>query len=119
MTKVVSNVVAVKSINDQDGLHAHHTHLHGAFPHLQAHRYRNKTKTADTGEGKVTDSGIAVPSVNNQDGILIDHYTQYNGDGSTDDGWPPKEKWISFTDMCVLDMRPVTNCSLLRDVQVQ
>lgn len=119
MAKVVSNIVAVTSINDQDGLHVHHALLHGAFPRLEAHRYRNKTKTADSGGGQVTDSGIAVPSVNNQDGILIDYYAQYNGNGSTDDGWPPKEKWISFRDMCVLDMRTVATCSLLRDDQVQ
>lgn len=119
MAKVVSNIVAVTSINDQDGLHVHHALLHGAFPRLEAHRYRNKTKTADSGGGQVTDSGIAVPSVNNQDGILIDYYAQYNGNGSTDDGWPPKEKWISFRDMCVLDMRSVATCSSLRDDQVQ
>lgn len=115
MAKVVSKIVAVTSINDQDGLRVHYAHLHGAFPHLEAHRYCNKTKTADSDGGKVMDSGIAVPSVNNQDGILIDYYTQYNGNGSTDDGWPPKEKWISFRDMCVLAMRSVANCSSLRD----
>ena len=120
MAKVVSNIVAVTSINDQDGLRApDHPQRHGAFSRLEAHRYHNKTKTTDPGGDKVMDKGIAVPSVNNQDGILIDYYTQYNGSGSTDDGWPAKEKWVSFMDMCVVNMRSFINCGLLKNGQVQ
>lgn len=103
MAKVDDGVVAVTSVNDQDGLPMHNqAQRHSSLSRIEAYRYHNTTRTTDPGGGKVTNSGIAVPSVNNQDGILIDYYTQYNGNGSTDDGWPAKDKWISFMDMCVL-----------------
>ena len=103
MAQVESSIVAVTSINDQDGLSMHdQPQRHGRFSRIEVHHYENKTKNTDPGGGTVTDSGLAVPSVNNQDGILVDYYTQYNGNGSTDEGWPAKNKWISFMDMCVL-----------------
>ena len=95
-------MVAVTSINDKDGLPMHdQAQRHTRLSRIKASHYHNTTQSTDPGGGKVTDPGIAVPSVNNQDGILIDYYTQYNGNGSIHDGWPPKHKWISFMDMCV------------------
>ena len=103
MAQVDSSIVAVTSINDHDGLRIHNqAQRHGRFSHIGFHHYQNATRTTDPGEATVTESGIAVPSVNNKDGILVDYYTQYNGNGSTDEGWPAKDKWISFMDMCVL-----------------
>lgn len=110
MAKVNNSIVAVTSINDQDGRpmrnQAQH---HSSLSRIEAYRYHNKTQTTNPGEGQVTDSGIAVPTVNNHDGILIDYYTQYNGNGSTDDGWPSKDKWISFMDMCVFNTTSLRN----------
>ena len=74
---------------------------------------------ADPNGGHVTNKGIAVPSINNDDGIRIDYYQQYNGNGSTDGGWPAKDKWISFRDMWVLKSRSLTGCALLKIGQVQ
>ena len=120
MAQVVSSIVAVTSINDQDGLRIHgHSRFHSGISRIEPHRYHNKTKATDSDGGTVTDSGIAVPSVNNQDGLLIDYYTQYNGNGSTEDGWPAKNKWISFMDMCVLNICSVTDSVLLKNDQVQ
>ena len=73
----------------------------------------------DPNEGHVTNKGIAVPSVDNDDGIRIDYYQQYNGNGSTDGGWPEKDKWISFRDMWVLKSRSLTGRALLKIEQVQ
>ena len=106
------------SINDQDGLPMHiQAQRHSSLSRIEASRYHNKTQTTDPGGGKVTDGGIAVPTVNDQDGILIDYYRQYNGNGSTDDGWPSKDKWISFMDMCVLDTPSLTNYATTEDRQ--
>lgn len=102
MAKVDDNIVAVTSNNDQDGIPMHkQAQHHNSLSRIAAYHYHNKTQKTDPSGGKVTDSGIAVPSVNNKDGILIDYYTPYNGNGSTDGGWPAKDKWISFMDMCV------------------
>ena len=120
MGTVDSSIIAVTSINDHDGLRVHHhAQLPGEFPRIGPHRYQNKTKSTDQGEGHVTNKGIAVPSINNEDGIRIDYYTQYNGDGSTDGGWPAKDRWISFVDMLVLEIRSLTDCALLKNDQVQ
>ena len=103
MAKVNNSIVAVTSINDQDGLPVHiQSQRHSSFQRFEAYHYPNKTKGTDRGGGKVTDSGLGVPTVNNQDGVLIDYYTPYNGNGSTDEGWPAKDKWISFLDMCII-----------------
>jgi len=51
--------------------------------------------------GKVSISSAAVTSINNEDGVLVDYYTQYNGNGSPNDGWPKKSSWISFQDLYV------------------
>ena len=103
MATVNNSLVAVTSINDQDGLPMHNqAQRHSSLSRFQAYRYHNTTRDSDPSGGKVTDSGIAVSSINNHDGVLIDYYTPYNGNGSTDDGWPAKDKWISFMDMCVL-----------------
>ena len=103
MATVNNSLVAVTSVDDQDGLAKHNqAQHHSGLSRFQAYRYHNTTRNSDPGGGKVTDSGIAVSSINNQDGVLIDYYTPYNGNGSTDDGWPAKDKWISFMDMCVL-----------------
>lgn len=120
MAKVNNSIVAVTSIRDQDGLRMHNqAERHSSISRIEAYRYRNKTQTTDPSRGKVTDSGIAVPSINNQDGILIDYYTQYSGNGSTDDGWPAKDKWISFMDMCGLYTRSLIDHVLLKSDQVQ
>ena len=120
MGTVDRSIIAVTSINDHDGLRAHHyDQLPGEFPRLGHHRFQNQTKNKDPGGGQVTDKGIAVPSINNEDGILIDYYTQYNGNGSTHCGWPAKDKWISFRDMWVLRSGSLTNCTLLKNDQVQ
>jgi hypothetical protein len=55
-------------------------------------------ETRATG-GKVSNTAIQVNSINNLDGVLVDYYKQYNGDGSTAHGWPPKSSWLSFQDM--------------------
>lgn len=46
---------------------------------------------------------LAVNSINNQDGIGggSDTYTQYCGNG---DAFPPKSSWVSFEQMCVLEL---------------
>lgn len=46
---------------------------------------------------------LAVYSINNQDGIGggSDTYTQYCGNG---DAFPPKSRWVSFEQMCVLKL---------------
>ena len=103
MAQVESSIVAVTSVNNQDGVRMHHqTQRHGRVSRIGVHHYQNKTKITDPSGGTVTDSGIAVPSVNNEDGILVDYYRQYSGNGSTHEGWPARNKWISFMDMCVL-----------------
>lgn len=102
MEKVANSIVAVTYIDDREGIpiNAQSQHHSSAF-RVQTLHYHNKTQDTDPAEGKVTVPGIAVPTVNNQDGILIDYYTQYNGNGSTEDGWPAKDRWISFMDMYV------------------
>ena len=120
MATVDSSIIAVTSIDDHDGLGVHyHAQLPGEFPRIRIHRYQNKTKITDPSGGHVKDKGIAVPSINNEDGIRIDYYTQYDGNGSTDGGWPAKDKWISFVDMWVLKSRSLTDCALLKNDQVQ
>ena len=120
MAQVDSSIVAVTSINNEDGLRGHIQAQHGAkFSRVGTSYYPNTTRTTEPGEGTVTESGIAVPSVNNEDGILIDYYKQYNGNGSTDDGWPERDKWISFMDMCVLYICCFAECILLNHNQVQ
>ena len=57
-------------------------------------------ETRATG-GKVSNTAIQTKTINNQDGILVDYYKQYNGNGSTAQGWPAKTSWISFQDMQV------------------
>ncbi|CAF9915366.1 MAG: hypothetical protein ALECFALPRED_010125 [Alectoria fallacina] len=100
MTKVNNSLVAVIAINDQDGVPMHNQPQHHSnVLRIETYRSHKKTQSTAPGRGRVIDSGIAVPTVDNQDGILIDYYTQYNGNGSTDDGWPSKDKWISFMDM--------------------
>lgn len=118
MTKVNNSIVAVTSINDQDGVPVHNQpQHHSSVLRIETYRSHNKTQSTAPGRGRVIDSDIAVPTVDNQDGILIDYYTQYNGNGSTDDGWPSKDKWISFMDMCVLDTPSVTRYLLTEDRQ--
>lgn len=102
MAKVENSIVAVTSINEQDGLPRHNPAQHqSSVSRIKAYHHQNKTLSTNPSGGKVTNDALAVPIVNNQDGILIDYYTPYSGNGSTDDGWPAKEKWISFMDMCV------------------
>lgn len=102
MAKVNNSIVAVTSINNQDGLPVHNqTQDDSNVSRIEAYQSHNKTQTTDPSGGKVTNDGLAVPIVNNHDGILIDYYTPYNGNGSIDAGWPAKDKWISFMDMCV------------------
>ncbi|CEJ90125.1 hypothetical protein VHEMI05929 [[Torrubiella] hemipterigena] len=52
-----------------------------------------------TGE-KVSGSNY-VGTINNQDGIGsgTDSYKYYSGDGTTGQGWPGKDKWVSFENM--------------------
>lgn len=120
MAKVTNSIVAVTSINDQDSIPMHNQAQHqSSVSRIEAYHYHNKTHTTDPGGGKVTNSGLAVPAVNNQDGILIDYYTPYNGNGSTDDGWPAKDKWISFMDMCVRYTRAFIHYVLPKNDQVQ
>ena len=136
MGTVDSRNIAVTSIDDHDGLRVHyHAQLPGEFPRIGPHyRPQNRTEKADPekadpekadpekedpNEGHVTNKGIAVPSVDNDDGIRIDYYQQYNGNGSTDGGWPEKDKWISFRDMWVLKSRSLTGRALLKIEQVQ
>lgn len=95
MAKVENRILAVTAVNDQDGRRVHgQTQRHSQVSNIV-------TKTTKPVGGTVTKSAIAVSSVNNHDGTLIDYYTQYNGNGSTADGWPSKDRWISFMDMCV------------------
>ena len=110
MAKVESSTVAVTSINDQDGLVMQNENLlPSSVSRIEAYLRQNRTQSVDSDSdpdsdssgGKVTVDGIAVTSINNHDGVLIDYYQQYSGNGSTDGGWPAKEKWISFMDMCV------------------
>ena len=110
MAKVESSTVAVTSINDQDGLVMQNENLlPSSVSRIEAYLRQNRTQSVDSDSdsdsdssgGKVTVDGIAVTSINNHDGVLIDYYQQYSGNGSTDGGWPPKDKWISFMDMCV------------------
>ena len=112
MAKVESSTVAVTSINDQDGLALQNEkQLPSSVSHIETYLQHNRTQSVDSDSdsnpdsdstgGKVTVDGIAVTSINNHDGVLIDYYQQYSGDGSTDGGWPAKDKWISFMDMCV------------------
>ena len=51
--------------------------------------------------GRVDNEAVAVTTMKNEDGVLLDYYQQYQGSGSTDDGWPNKTSWISFADMSV------------------
>ncbi|MCJ1376252.1 hypothetical protein MMC20_007494 [Loxospora ochrophaea] len=64
----------------------------------------------DATGGVVSNPAIAVTSINNDDGIGAgtDSYTQYNGDGTTADGWPAKTSWVSFDDMynCPMSLFP-------------
>ncbi|RAO67263.1 uncharacterized protein BHQ10_003275 [Talaromyces amestolkiae] len=55
---------------------------------------------AATGE-TVTASGLAVTTINDEDGIGagVDSYTFYQGDGTTADGWPSTDDWVSFSEM--------------------
>ncbi|KAM0804669.1 hypothetical protein BDR22DRAFT_878779 [Usnea florida] len=110
MAKVESSTVAVTSINDQDGLVLQNENqLPSSVSRIEAYLQHNKTQSVDSDSnsdsdsdpsgGKVTVDGIAVTSINNHDGVLIDYYQQYSGNGSTDGGWPAKDKWISFMDM--------------------
>ena len=116
MAKVESSTVAVTSINDQDGLALQNEkQLPSSVSRIESYLQHNKTQSlesdsdsdpdsdsdSDSTGGKVTVDGIGVTSINNLDGVLIDYYQQYSGDGSTDGGWPAKDKWISFMDMCV------------------
>ena len=136
MGTVDSSIVAETSIDDHDGLRAHyHAQLPGEFPRIGPHyRHPNNTEKADPEKkdpekedpekadpngGHVTNKGIAVPSIDNDDGIRIDYYQQYNGNGSTDGGWPAKDNWISFRDMWVLKSRSLTGRALLKIEQVQ
>ena len=133
MAKVESSTVAVTSINDQDGLVMQdENQLPSSVSRIEAYLHQNRTQSVDSdsnGEkvsvdsdssgGKVTNDGIAVTSINNHDGVLIDYYTQYSGNGSTDGGWPAKDKWISFMDMCVQYPRPLIDYVILKNVQVQ
>ena len=54
----------------------------------------------DTNTAAVTNSN-AVTSVNDSDGIGAgtDTYNFYQGDGSTNDGWPATISWVSFGEM--------------------
>ena len=49
--------------------------------------------------GKVNKSSIAAKTAGTEDGMSVDHYNEYRGNGSTTDGWPSKDLWISFADM--------------------
>ena len=120
MAKVESSTVAVTSINDHDGLVLQNEkQLPSSISRIETYLQHNRTQSvnsasdsdsdfdsdsdsdSDSSGGKVTVDGIAVTSINNHDGVLIDYYQPYSGNGSTDGGWPAKDKWISFMDMCV------------------
>ena len=102
MATVDSSTVAVTSVDDLDGFRMHdYSQRNSKWPGIEVFSYPNRTKTTNPDGGQVTDKGVAVPSVDNQDGIRVDYYTPYNGNGSTGDGWPGRDKWISFMDMCV------------------
>ena len=53
-------------------------------------------------EDQVIDA-LAVEDIDDQDGKGEgeDTYILYEGDGSTDDGWPDISDWVSFEDMYV------------------
>ena len=120
MAEVNNSIVAVTSINNQDGLPVHNqAQDDSSVSPIQAYQHYNKTQATDPSGGKVTNDGLAVPAVNNHDGILIDYYTPYNGNGSTDAGWPAKDKWISFMDMCVRYTRAFIHYVLRKYDQVQ
>lgn len=120
MAKVNNSIVAVTSINNQDGLPVHNqAQDDSSVSRIQVYQSYNKTQSADPSGGKVTNDGLAVPTVDNHDGILIDYYTPYHGNGSTDAGWPAKDKWISFMDMCVRCTRAFIHYVLPKYVQVQ
>ena len=120
MAKVNSSIVAVTSINNQDGLPVHNQIQDGSsVSRIKAYQSHNQSQTTDPSGGQVTNDGLAVPIVDNHDGILIDYYTPYNGNGSIDAGWPAKDRWISFMDMCVLYTRTLIHYVLRKYDQVQ
>lgn len=45
-------------------------------------------------------------------------YVQYHGDGSTGQGWPGRDRWIAFEDLCVELLR-IWSCWLLTSLKVQ
>ncbi len=54
-------------------------------------------------DGQVENDAVAVTDIKNDDGgDGEDSYKQYNGDGTTDAGWPDGSAWISFEKMFVI-----------------
>lgn len=51
--------------------------------------------------GKVDNIKLVVTTIQNDDGIGSgsDSYIQYSGDGTYQDGWPARGRWVSFEDM--------------------
>lgn len=104
--KVANTGVAVASIDNYDGIvvqdnfRSNGGRLAGAVPSktMAITSVLAAAGPQETG-GKVEKSRIAVTSINNEDGLLVDHYKQYDGNGTIEEGWPEKEDWISFTDM--------------------
>lgn len=94
-SKVASTGVAAALIDDQDAI------TNGGFrscspaPTPIVADVQSPQKTG----GKVKESSVAVKTIDNDDGVRGDYYTQYSGNGSIADGWPPKSLWISFTEM--------------------
>ena len=76
-------------------------HKNGNFQPSNGESVHNEVVEA-TG-GTVSNGNVAVTTINDNDGIGAgsDTYTQYNGDGTTGDGWPAKTQWVSFVDMSV------------------
>lgn len=52
-------------------------------------------------QADVAIEALAVGGIEDQDGVGggEDVYRFYSGDGSTDDGWPEVDDWVSFEDM--------------------
>jgi len=60
-------------------------------------------RSAGDGDVQVIEA-LAVEDVDDDDGVGggEDVYHLYTGSGSTDDGWPDIEDWVSFEDMWVI-----------------
>ncbi len=99
-SKVVNTGIAVALVDNEDGLIVENIRLSNPAPTPMSAILADVLRPHKT-DGKVTKSSVAVKSVDNEDGTLIDYYTQYDGNGSTADGWPSRKSWVSFADMYV------------------